>query len=396
LDTATSDSGGDYVFAGLGNGEYEIWPLWSGDRDPNYRIATISGADLLDVDFELDDYAGFSGQVLDNSAQPVAGILMQVSGDDGSSGQFFTDAEGNFADAGSNLDLSPGDSFTITPTNSGYSFDPVSYTDTMIVGGVHGIAFTATSLATYTVSGRIADGTDAGIEGVTVAMTGQSSTVTDSNGEYSFGGVPDGSYTVTPSGPVDPEFQVVEVNGGDVLDVDFLYQDIPTYIVSGRIADSGDSGIEGISVAMTGQVDVLTDSNGVFTFTGIVDGAYTVTPSGPVVPAFRDIIVSGTDYPNVDFLYDSSTTYSVSGRITNASGNGVNNKEVKVMSLDGLTTFGSDFTDANGDYVVTGIANGDYRVKPFNGNYTPAHRDITVSGADQTDKDFIYTGLPPP
>lgn len=54
---------------------------------------------------------------------------------------------------------------------------------------------------TYSISGSIVDGAAAGIEGVTVTLSGDAddSATTDGDGAYSFTGLPDGSYTVTPT-----------------------------------------------------------------------------------------------------------------------------------------------------------------------------------------------------
>ncbi|PIU84261.1 MAG: hypothetical protein COS67_14200, partial [Deltaproteobacteria bacterium CG06_land_8_20_14_3_00_44_19] len=79
---------------------------------------------------------------------------------------------------------------------------------------------------TYTISGRI---TSAGspLAGVTVILAGDTSMIvtTDANGNYTFSGVPGGTFTVTPSlagSPFRPLFRNVWLDGIDGAGFDFV------------------------------------------------------------------------------------------------------------------------------------------------------------------------------
>jgi len=77
---------------------------------------------------------------------------------------------------------------------------------------------------TFSVSGRILlDGV--GLGGITVSLSGaQAATdITNANGEYLFTWVPEGGYTITPSGPYQftPPERVVTVSGSDLTGQDF-------------------------------------------------------------------------------------------------------------------------------------------------------------------------------
>ena len=108
-----------------------------------------------------------------------------------------TDANGNFSFTGT----ANGD-YVLTPSKSGYSFTPASILVTMNSAGVNSQNFiaTATPTPTYSVSGTITSNSVAQ-SGVIVALTGTTTgaAITDASGNYSFTGLPNGSYTATPT-----------------------------------------------------------------------------------------------------------------------------------------------------------------------------------------------------
>ncbi|NJN84122.1 MAG: hypothetical protein HC802_18830 [Caldilineaceae bacterium] len=207
----------------------------------------------------------------------------------------------------------------------------------------------------------VQDGGETGIPGVTLSLYNITGTlldnlVTDSNGNYTFIGLPDGVYTVTvdastvPTGFVqtgDPEANndgqgVATVSGGGYDDsMDFGYQlNTPTYGVSGLIWEDLDgNGIRNpitettvfsdvlVTVSYTNtngtpiSVTVQTNSSGVYSVTGIPDNrevlisvdpstlpatnyAQTGDPDG-VPPADNKTVVSisGASVPDQDFGY---------------------------------------------------------------------------------------------
>ena len=81
-----------------------------------------------------------------------------------------------------------------------------------------------------------------------------------------------------------------------------------------------------------------------------------------------------------------TTTYSISGTVSGAIQAGV------TITLTGSST-GSTPTDASGNYSFTGLSNGSYTVTPSKTGYTfsPTSIAVTISGADQTGKNFTAT-----
>ena len=81
-----------------------------------------------------------------------------------------------------------------------------------------------------------------------------------------------------------------------------------TYSVSGTIATSAGAGISGVSVS-NGSTSVVTNSSGVYTFTGVANGTYTLTPSlsgFTFSPATRSVSVSGANVTGQNFTGTAS------------------------------------------------------------------------------------------
>ena len=99
-----------------------------------------------------------------------------------------TDANGKFTFT----NLANGD-YKVTPSLTGYIFSPASATITITGTNVVGVNFTATTSISGAVSGDV-------LMGVTITLCGTgSTTTTDKSGNYSFSGLVNGIYKVTPS-----------------------------------------------------------------------------------------------------------------------------------------------------------------------------------------------------
>ena len=103
----------------------------------------------------------------------------------------------------------------------------------------------ASALLTYTISGTISG---PGASGASVNLTGASTATTtaDGSGNYSFAGLANGSYTITPSltGYVfTPASRTVAVSGSNVTAPSFTSA-LQTYTISGTISGPGGVGSE--------------------------------------------------------------------------------------------------------------------------------------------------------
>jgi hypothetical protein len=261
-----------------------------------------------------------------------------------------------------------------------------------------GANFTATQVTTtFTISGTISP--TAGGSGATVALSGLASATTTANasGVYTFTGLANGTYTVTPShtgytfGPVS---QIATVNGANVSGINFTatVQTAPAFSISGTISPT--AGGSGATVVLSGVVtaSTTTDSSGNYSFSGLANGNYAVTPSHTgytFSPTSQSAPVNGANVTGINFTATAQTapTFSITGTISpTAGGSGAT---VLLSGPAAATTT----TNSAGSYTFTGLANGSYTVTPGNAGYTftPTNQAVTVSGANITGVNFTAT-----
>jgi Domain of unknown function (DUF4082)/Bacterial Ig domain len=130
--------------------------------------------------------------------------------------------------------------------------------------------------ASYSIAGSISGPSG---PGATLLLSGASSTTitADASANYSFGGLQNGTYTVTPVSNVyafSPASQTITVSNAHVLNVNFT----SGFGISGAITGPGGAGA---TVALSGASSATTTADGAgnYTFTGLANGSYTVTPS---------------------------------------------------------------------------------------------------------------------
>jgi inhibitor of cysteine peptidase len=309
-----------------------------------------------------------------------AGVTMMLSGT--GSATTTTDASGSYSFTG----LSNG-TYTVTPSKSGYTFMPVSREVTVSGADVSGVNITATAV-TYSISGTVTGAVQAGVT-MMLSGAGSATTTTDSLGNYTFTGLSNGTYTVTPgkSGySFSPSSILVKIVSADQRDINFT-ANVVTYSISGAVVHKG-SGLSGVTVTLSGNTSgsLTTDVSGNYTFTGLSNGTYTVTPSKSgyiFTPSSREITISSTDVSNMNFVAVVAT-YSISGTVIGAVQSDVN------MTLSGAGS-GTTTTDASGNYAFNGLENGTYVVTPGKSEYTftPGSREVTVAGVDISGVDFV-------
>ena len=309
--------------------------------------------------------------------------------------------------------------------------------------------------------------TEAGLAGVTVVLStdldGDGSietyaTTTDANGFYRFDGVPEGAYTVTvtPPGSVvatfDPDAgndSTTAVTVGSTtttqFDVDFGYRGIGVIgdtvwvdtNANGTI-DTGESGIPGAAVQVTGDINgdsivdvthtTTTNAAGVYEFLNMVPGNYTITVTPPAgsTPTFDADNISTPNTSNVSLSVGSSNlsqdfgyrgTASIGDTVwVDIDGDGVkdtgeppiagasiqltgdtNGDSVIDVTLNTTTSAAGVYGFANllpGNYTVTVTPPTGY-VQTFdsNGIATPNTSTVTLAaGTASLDQDFGYRG----
>jgi len=166
----------------------------------------------------------------------------------------------------------------------------------------------------------------------------------------------------------------------------------PLFTLYGHVIESG-SGAEGVTITLSGDAtgEATTDEFGYYQLTGLSDGNYILTPSlgaWTFDPPSRDVIISGADPPPQDFV-GTRPSYTVSGTVLSAGGSAMGGVTMSLTGYPPTATDGSgvfQFTVYDGSYTLTPTLSG--------WTFTPASRQVNVSGADVPNQNF--TGYTPP
>jgi len=165
------------------------------------------------------------------------------------------------------------------------------------------------------------------------------------------------------------------------------------FSISGRIAE-GVTGVAGVSVILSpSDTAVLTESNGLFRFSRLLRGTYTLTPFHPDYtfdPLSREVELMEADATGQDFAA-TAKTFSVSGTVTFNGGTPF--PDVRI-TLD--PAGGTQLTDDEGEFTFADIRNGTYTITPskYGYEFTPPWVQFTVAGSDRADIDFTGQLIP--
>jgi len=274
-------------------------------------------------------------------------------------------------------------------------------------GGGNSNSDTSAPAGEYSISGSITLN-GAALAGATVTLSGASSatTTTDANGNYTFTGLANGSYTVTPTLTgynFSNTSDAVTINGAsETVSTEIATPTSPSsgspYIISGTVT-SGGAVLPGVTITLSGTSSgtATTDANGDYSFTGLADGSYTVTPSltGYTFTSPIDITLNGADSSSNNFVATSTTnpTYYISG-IVSVGGSG--NFSGVTMTLSGTNGTTATVIDENSNYTFNQVANGTYTITPSLAGYTftPASQVVTINGANSLSDNFSGTANP--
>lgn len=301
---AVADAAGAYAFAGLADGDYTVTPQRVGQTfAPLSRDVVVGGADIDVAAFTASPSVAptwpLGGKI---SGAGVSGVLVTLGGS--ASGTTSTNASGNFGFTG----LADG-SYTVTPSRSGFTYAPASRSVDVSGGPVTSVDFTGTAL-TWSISGTISG---AGTSGAQVALGGAATAATSTNGagQYSFSGLANGSYTVTPtlSGfAYTPASRSINVSGASVTNANFTGA-VQTWSISGTLTGSGASGALVTLSGAAASASTTTNGAGQYSFSGLANGSYTVTPalSGyTYTPVNRTVVVNGANVTGANFTGTAS------------------------------------------------------------------------------------------
>lgn len=397
ISSTTTNGSGDYDFGDIFSaGTYTITATASTYQTDSQGVILLPNS-IKVVDFDLEPTPGeISGTVTDCiTTDPLENVTVTVIDGETNVGSSTTNASGQYTVP----DLAPG-SYSVR-------FELTDY-QTKVSVAVVITALTTTVDAcldpsTGAISGQVTDSASSDpIPGASVVLRRGldvvSSGVSDSSGNYSLVDLAPGNYTLTTSHP-DYQTKVIGVNvvsnttvTGDIeLDPDFGS-------IAGQITDDMTTDpIVGATVRVYDGASVIasavTDDNGVYIITKIGEGNYTVQASAVGYQTKQvGALVEDGEVTTVDIalpinpgaidgqITDADTTDPIPGAIV-----GVTQGQVVVATV---------ITDDMGNYILTGLAPGEYELRVQANDYQVAIVGASVTGGSTTTVDVALDPLP--
>ena len=277
--------------------------------------------------------------------------------------------------------------YSVVPSAPGYQFVPPT-NSVQVPPSTNSVNFTAVQV--FSLSGSVTNATNGpGFSGINVALTGMVATnlTTGANGAFQVGGLPPGTYVVTPTAPgcyhLNLTARTATLGPTNAAGMDFLAMP-DSYTISGRLTNGG-AGVSGITVSAGGANSSVTDATGSYVLSNLCAGSYTVAPSAGCSIQFSPASLPATVGPGSASGLNFSATpivRTISGRITDG---GIGAGGVSVQLGTQTST-----TDAGGNYAFTNLCAGSYTVIPSAACrlFTPASAPVTLV-TNASDVNFV-------
>ena len=207
-----------------------------------------------------------SGRIAKPDNTPAAGVKVTLSGSQAVVTN--TDSNGNYFFA----NLPTSGHYVVTPTSDDYNLTFAEFT----TPNGNRVANFTTKPKTYFLTGTVRKA-GSPVAGVEVAISGstRATTVSNTDGEYSFELLKGGSYVVTPT-PTKFNFSpgwytINSLNGDAQIDFDVVP---PRYSITGRVVKNG-TPLAGVSMTLAGPgtATTMTASDGTYAFNGIEENS---------------------------------------------------------------------------------------------------------------------------
>ncbi|HEU4932273.1 MAG TPA: carboxypeptidase-like regulatory domain-containing protein, partial [Pyrinomonadaceae bacterium] len=218
-----------------------------------------------------------SGRVTSTSGEGLSGVSLALNGDQVQ--VVTTDESGSYS-----FLINTFGNYTLSATKAFFNFTPPIRTFNNLSNSSSNVNFSAVR-QTHTLSGKIFDNHNAPLGGIILTLSDNNnvsiSTITTSaDGGYVFSSVSAGfDYRLTPAPTALLAFEPKSITK---LDRDLVLNFVAAprkYKISGRMVDSNNVGVSGISLILSGSETARTrsDSNGNYSLPATVLGNYTVT-----------------------------------------------------------------------------------------------------------------------
>ncbi|MDD4179723.1 MAG: hypothetical protein PHH14_06745 [Candidatus Margulisbacteria bacterium] len=379
--SVTVETDGFFAFNSLRNGNYSILPVRSGyDFSPVGRNVIISGESHYGDNFVATPVGTYA---ISGTVTGVDTVAMVLEG--AASAATITNADGYYCFSG----LSNG-SYTVTPLEAGYTFNPSVRSITISGASSDGNNFTGSATSTYSISGTVL-----GADNVEVVLSGSASgtTYTNSFGFFSFDGLSNGTYSLTPAKTgytFDPAARTVTISSESVAGNNFAGSLTNRYALSGYVL-----GTDGVTLNLTGKATATktSGSGGYYVFDGLASGTYEVAPSKTgfiFTPASRSTEITTESIDGLVFSASSTATYSISGRVWEFLG--LYGRANATLALTGPSS-AVYTTEADGYFSFNDLSDGTYTINAsITSRYftlSPSSLTIVINGSSSTDNTFL-------
>jgi hypothetical protein len=298
--STTVGTNGSYTFSNVANGTYTLQPSESGFTfSPTTASVTVNGNTVTAPTFTGTATTGTikgtisqTGTVSGATVQLLQGTTLIATASVAANGSY------SFSNVANGT-------YTLQPSESGFTFSPTTASVTVNGNTVTAPAFTATPNAqNFNVSGTI-NPAQAGT-GTTVTLSQNGTTVAttsaNSSGTYIFTNIANGTYTVTPANTgftFNPASQPVTVSGGNATVSVFNATAAAIFPVTGTITPAAAGIGTTVTLSQNGTMVATAQATaaGIYNFANIANGTYSVTPTNNAYtfsPTTQSVTVRGT------------------------------------------------------------------------------------------------------
>ncbi|MGG0853609.1 carboxypeptidase regulatory-like domain-containing protein, partial [Metabacillus fastidiosus] len=392
LDSKVTDSNGAYTFSGLAPGQYSVKA-----NAPQFGTNTVSSFvtsnNTTTTNIALQPNPGsITGTLTDlSTGAAISGAAVQLSNSVGAIvNTAVTDENGVYV-----FNNVVPDSYNLSFIANGYSSGRagaiVNPNQTTVVN-------TNLTRLAGALSGTVLNNNNEPLANAQVTVFQNNiqvtSAITDVNGNYLISNLSPGSYViVTTTDNFITNTVSVTITNGETTVLNFILQPLPGTL-SGQVTDSSGNPIAGATISVqlstgTGIIigSISTDSNGVYTITGLAPGNYVLNASAV---NFQTALSGASISPNTTTIVNftlTSTPGSITGQITNRETGAPiagANVEIRVIDSSGAVV-STVLSDQNGQYLVNQLAPGSYTLIISSANFqTTAVSEIVIAGQTTT------------
>lgn len=397
--TITSDQNGEFLFTDITVGQLNVKAT-----APDYGVSSIGvivePGEMSTVELSLSQITGtITGVVTDTDGNPISNATVTVADATNTSvATVITNADGSYTIP----QLDPSE-YTITASESSSGANVVS--GTVTAGDESIVDITLIPLGGV-VQGTILDIGGEVVVGATVELRSVSpfgpvvSTVlTDSDGNYDFGTISNGTYTIVVTATnYGSESGSVLIEAGVTTIQQFALTPDPSS-VEGVVTTDGvaapNTVVKLLDITDTSIFEVQTDADGRYLIQNINPGIYTLLVNNPDYQSEKQGFTIGAgESTTVNFALVPQPS-EISGTVLNTQTNfPVVGAVVQIFYGDSVQPSERAVTDGAGNYTISGLAPGAYTVLITSPNFDTFTAGATVAANDITTIDGFLTPNP--